>query len=55
MTNKAGGKTTAQHCTECNQLRHDREAARQSGDLSKVSDCTVLLTRHKQEHTDPSR
>jgi hypothetical protein len=34
------------NCAECARLEREREAARKSGDLSKVTDCAVLLKRH---------
>lgn len=33
-------------CAECARLEREKEAARKSGDLSKVTDCEVLLRRH---------
>jgi hypothetical protein len=38
-------------CARCEELRHDRAAAEESGDHSKVTDCNVLLRRH-DEHTE---
>lgn len=34
------------NCAECARLAREKEAARKSGDLSKVTDCSVLLRRH---------
>ena len=33
-------------CAECVRLEREKEMARKSGDLSKVTDCAVLLSRH---------
>lgn len=32
-------------CAECTRLEREKEAARKAGDLSKVTDCEVLLKR----------
>lgn len=34
------------NCAECARLEREKEAARTAGDLSKVTDCAVLLRRH---------
>ena len=33
-------------CAECVRLEREQEAARKSGDLSRATDCVVLLSRH---------
>lgn len=33
------------NCAECARLEREKEEARQAGDLSKVTDCAVLLKR----------
>lgn len=33
-------------CDACARLEREKEEARQAGDLSKVTDCAVLLKRH---------
>ncbi|OII61008.1 hypothetical protein BJP40_07540 [Streptomyces sp. CC53] len=37
-------------CPACAWLVDVRAAARQRGDMAKVSDCNVLLRRHPQGH-----
>ena len=34
------------NCAECVRLEREKEAACKAGDLSKATDCTVLLRRH---------
>ncbi len=34
------------NCAQCARLEREKEAARKVGDLSKVTDCAVLLRRH---------
>lgn len=36
---------TAQ-CAECAHLKREREAARKAGNMSRVTDCNVLIKRH---------
>lgn len=33
-------------CVECARLAREKESARKAGDLSKATDCAVLLRRH---------
>lgn len=33
-------------CAECARLEREKEAAKRSGDLSRVTDCDVLISRH---------
>ncbi|MFI1733852.1 hypothetical protein ACH40E_32500 [Streptomyces acidicola] len=33
-------------CELCTRLEREKDAARKTGDLSKVTDCNVLLKRH---------
>ncbi|MEU4897175.1 hypothetical protein AB0B12_31770 [Streptomyces sp. NPDC044780] len=35
-----------ENCAECARLEREKEAARKAGDLSRVTDCNVLLKRH---------
>lgn len=44
MTARGGA---SRRCTECVRLRAERERARARGDLSRASDCVVLLRRHQ--------
>lgn len=41
-------------CAECARLKKVKQAARDAGDLSKVSDCVVLLRRHPNHDVQPS-
>lgn len=40
-------------CGECERLEREKQQARAERDLSRVSDCVVLLRRHP-EHDDAS-
>jgi hypothetical protein len=33
-------------CTECARLEREKEEARSAGNMSRVTDCDVLLKRH---------
>lgn len=39
--------TVTESCGECARWRQERELARTAGDLSRASDCVVLLRRHQ--------
>jgi hypothetical protein len=34
-------------CAECTRLQNEAQAAQSEGDLSRASDCRVLLNRHR--------
>jgi hypothetical protein len=50
---RRAGEGVVSACAECARLEREKETARKAGDLSKVTDCDVLLRRHPdhQEHT----
>jgi hypothetical protein len=33
-------------CAECARLEREKAAAREAGDMSRVTDCDVLIRRH---------
>jgi hypothetical protein len=33
-------------CAQCARLEREKEEARRAGDLSRVTDCNVLIKRH---------
>lgn len=41
-------------CAECARLEKVRQTARAAGDMSKVSDCVVLLRRHPDHGERPA-
>ncbi|MEU5104375.1 MULTISPECIES: hypothetical protein [unclassified Streptomyces] len=43
------------NCAECARLEREKEAARRAGDLSKVTDCAVLLRRHPDHGKESAR
>ncbi|GAA4788263.1 hypothetical protein GCM10023329_44290 [Streptomyces sanyensis] len=40
-------------CAECAHLEREKETARQDHDMSRVSDCVVLLRRHPEHSEKP--
>jgi hypothetical protein len=42
------------HCSICREADRCREAARQRGDLTAVTDANVLIRRHPHEGTRPA-
>ncbi|MFE4413088.1 hypothetical protein [Streptomyces sp. NPDC056821] len=36
-------------CAECTRLKNQRETAEKENDYSRVSDCRVLLARHRAD------
>lgn len=40
-------------CAECARLDNQRQAAETEGDLSRATDCRVLLNRHRAEAHAP--
>ncbi|KPI20266.1 hypothetical protein OK074_7608 [Actinobacteria bacterium OK074] len=45
--------TVVNECAECVRLEEVKRAAKAAGDLSKVTDCVVLLRRHP-DHDESS-
>lgn len=40
------GDVMSEECTECARLEREKEEARRAGNLSRVTDCNVLIKRH---------
>lgn len=43
-------QTKTERCAECARLEANRKQAEQDRDLSKVTDCNVLMHRHQIAH-----
>ncbi|MEV5504859.1 hypothetical protein [Streptomyces orinoci] len=41
--------TETRRCAECDRLKAERREAMERGDVSRVTDCIVLMGRHLRE------